>query len=496
MMRQKSFSNVNLYESLFLSFLLGVVLAASFEKPSLLILFAVSFSGFMIVLEKKSGGRAFLNGYFYGLGFFITATWWLGFLKGYFFLPLLLSVYEALFFALPAVLSKRFFETKHSLRFYIYTFSFIFFEFLRGYGQFGFPWMSSGFYLSETILKNALYVFGIYGAGWILLLFTASLTSLLFTERKLANLLFSIILILALILPAYAKQPEKQSNLKAVLLQSAVLPEEKHDPDPEKRLKIMLDVFNRMVKEIPDDLELAVFPETSFPFPYPFKTAYSSKFKSLSNRINGILVIGAETYEEGKYYNSLHIFEKGSYKGRYDKRNLVPFGEYVPFRNKLRFLPIVRNSTDFSRGKRTGVVQTEAGKFGCGICWESAIPDFGREVALKGAQILIFSTNDNWFGYSNQSEVHWRHTKAQSDATGLNVLQAANAGVTGFYDGKTEKKLPTWTTGALFCEVDIKNPVRPFYVFQEIFELVFLIISALSGFFTPFISVKKFNKNS
>lgn len=465
--------------------------AASFEIPSLFFLYAASIVGFLWFLDRDRGSGAFLKGYLFGFGFFIVAAWWLMFVRNLYFLPFLLSTYEAFFFAFPAYFSKRFFKEQNPYRFIIFAFFFIFFEFLRGYGRFGFPWMSTGFFLSDTFFKKSLYLFGIYGAGWITILALSFLATMLFSSKRIKGFLLFVLSAVLLVVPCLINELPTMNKINVVLLQSSILPEEKHHPDLNLRFDYMINSFEKMEKMLPEEFDLAVFPETSFPLSYPFDRYWQYHFLNLSQKSSSIIIVGAETLEKGKYYNSLHFFEKGIYLGRYDKKNLVPFGEYVPFREKLRFIPIVRNSTDFSPGKKSGVTKTSFGKFGCGICWESAIPSFGRDLALMGAQILIFSTNDNWFGFSNQNSVHWRHTKAQADATRLCVVQAANAGITGFYDGIKSRTLESWTFDSLQCSVPVRKPDPSILRFQEKFELIILLASFVFSVLAFLLPIKK-----
>jgi apolipoprotein N-acyltransferase len=472
-------------------FLLGCAAAASFEVPTLFVVHAASFFAFFWFLDRDRGSNAFIKGYLFGFGFFLVSVWWLMFVRNYYFLPILLALFEALFFAVPAHFSKIFFKDKNPFRFVILGCLLIVFEFLRGYGRFGFPWMSTGFFLSDTFLKKSLQIFGIYGAGWMLILSLSFLATMLLTRKRAIGFLLFVFSVALLAYPSLNKDLAPKREINAVLLQSSVLPEEKHHPDSDLRLEIMLNSFKKMEEMLPKNFDLAVFPETSFPLLYPFDSRWQSHFLDLSRTSNSLVILGAETFEEGRYYNSLHFFDHGRYIGRYDKKNLVPFGEYVPFRERLRFIPIVRNSTDFSAGSNDGIVKTSLGKIGCGICWESAIPSFGRDLASKGAEILIFSTNDNWFGFSNQNSSHWRHTRAQADASGLCVVQAANAGITGFYDGIRRKTLEPWMFGSLMCSVPIRKPDLALLDFQKRFESTVLLTALSLSFLACLYLIKK-----
>lgn len=467
---------------LIISFLSGLLGAASFHYDFLFFIYPLTIIFLGYLLDLSSGKARILLGYLYGFGFFLAGTWWLGLIKGYFYLPFLLALYESIFFLLPVVFSKRFFEEKSSLRFFIFTLLLFLFEVLRGQGRFGFPWMSAGYYLSSTFLKNLLFYFGITGAGFLIYLWAGSVLSALNVRSnffKLLALAITFIFGLGAFLPANADFEAKR--IKVVLLQDNILPEEKHEKDPYKQVQIRLDHFFEMVKKIPEKADLVVFPETAFPYVYPFEKFWDRYFSEKARQKNAVLLIGAEAVENGRYYNSILAYTKKGYLFSYHKRYLVPFGEYVPYRNKLRILPVVRNTTDFSKGEKEGIVKLPFNhvKAGLGICWESAIPFYGTNLARKGANLLIFITNDNWFLYSNQSLDHWRHTKAQSDASGLPVVQAANAGITGFYYKGEEKKLLPWTVSSMTVEIYPARANFSVLKFQKYFESFSIIFSVI-----------------
>lgn len=464
------------------SFLIGCLAAASFERENLSILYVFSLVYLGLLIDEVQSNKIFVVAYSFGLGFFLTATWWLGLLKGYWYLPILLASYEALFWGIPAHLTAKLFSSKDRFRFFALFSGIYVFEVLRSTGRFGFPWMNAGYYLSGTDLRKVLYLFGIQGAGFLLLLLAASIATFIKSNEKLLGLFVACIVFLMFGLSSFAPVGEKFGFVRVTVLEDSLLPEEKHEEDPLLRVQLMLEHFQKMIDHLPQETSLAVFPETSFPYAFPFNKNWSNFLQDVAQEKGAVLLVGAETVEMGKFFNSIVVYDSDGYEGRYDKKHLVPFGEYIPFRKKLQVFPIVRNTTDFSPGKRSNVVQVDNYMLGLGICWESALPFYGAEAAKKKANLLVFSTNDNWFLFSNQSRAHWRHTKAQSDSSGLAVVQSANAGITGFYFNGIEKTLPTWTIGALTVKVPLLKPHQGVLRFQNFFYAFSIVASLL--FFT------------
>lgn len=471
-----------------IAFLKGCLAAACFERSNLFPVFFFCIIALGFLLDRTRGRKSFSIAYSFGFGFFLTGTWWLGMVRNYWFLPLLLAFYEAFFFAVPAYLSSELFHKKSDFRF-IALYSGIFvFEILRGAGSFGFPWMSAGFYLSETPLKGLLLSYGIYGSSFVIYLAAAVFSSLFFSRKKVLFIVLALLIMASVFLSLRLPQFEEIGRVRVALLQDSMLPEEKHAKDLEERRRIIEEHFFKMADKVPQETSLVVFPETSFPRVYPFNAYFDGFLKSMAEKTSSYLFIGTESHEEGRFYNSIVVYDRSGPVAKYDKVHLVPFGEYVPYRERLRFFPIVRDSTDFSRGKNPGIIRLKNFTAGVGICWESAIPRTGRSLALQGANLLVFVTNDNWFGFSNQSNAHWRHTKAQADSTGISVVQSANAGITGFYTGERERTLLTWTLDVLSAEIPLRRPKRSILEFQRIFEFACLSFSAAAF---AFLCIKK-----
>ncbi|MCX7999872.1 MAG: apolipoprotein N-acyltransferase [Leptospiraceae bacterium] len=363
-------------------------------------------------------------------------------------------------------------------------------EVLRGAGRFGFPWMSAGFYLSGTIFRKSLFLYGIYGCSFLIYLLVGTITSSLVSDKKRSTFLtLAIILVLALYLPSFLHSEKIHEIWKFSLLQDSLLPKEKHAEEPGLREKLMIEHFNLMLYKIPQETSVVVFPETSFPYVYPFEDYWKNFLIGKTIEHKSYFLLGVESIENDQYYNSVLVLSKEGILGKYDKKHLVPFGEYLPFRDSLRILPSVRDTKDFSFGKRDGLLDLNGLKIGIGICWESAVPGYGSDLARKGANILVFVTNDNWFMFTNQSEAHWRHTKAQSDCSGLPVVQSANAGITGYYVNGKERKLKTWIIDCLNVDLQPVKPNIKVLTFQNFFEKFSIAFSLIFLFFSRF---KKF----
>lgn len=396
-------------------------------------------------------------------------------LEGYCYLPLVLAAYEGVYFGLAVLLARKLSASDRTKFYLLIPLSFALFEFLRGFGTFGFPWASTGFFLAGTGLRHNLMFYGVYGSGLLLSL----LAGLLLAARENRKLTAAVLMPLALLAVPLFLVPEAkvERNIKAAAAQDIILVEEKHSTEQATRRMLEESFYHLYEKALKQKPELILLPETAFPEALNVSPAQQKFFRD-SLLYDVLIVVGAERREDSRYYNSLYLFDRTGVK-TYDKRFLVPFGEFVPGRSYLDWIPEVANTSDFTPGKSPEVVETSLGIAGPGICWESALPFFGRAAALKGAQFLLFSTNDNWFLFSDQSMQHWRHTRAQADMSGLAVIQSANAGVTGVYFNGREKTLPVWSHDVLVAELPVVKPNRSVLEFAAVFETAAVLFSVL-----------------
>ena len=66
---------------------------------------------------------------------------------------------------------------------------------------------------------------------------------------------------------------------------------------------------------------------------------------------NQSLIIGGIRKETEEYYNSMYFITKNTFEV-FDKKILVPFGEFLPFRDNLSFLDKIVGNVDFSIGEK------------------------------------------------------------------------------------------------------------------------------------------------
>ena len=100
-------------------------------------------------------------------------------------------------------------------------------------------------------------------------------------------------------------------------------------------------------------------------------------------------------------YNSSAMFDKDGTFLQYDKMQLLPFGESIPYAwrfptlSKLDF-----GQANFHPGPERSPLRSRIGAIGPMICFESLFPRIARKHTAGGAEVLFNITNDGWFGIS------------------------------------------------------------------------------------------------
>jgi len=181
---------------------------------------------------------------------------------------------------------------------------------------------------------------------------------------------------------------------------------------------------------------LIVWPES----PAPFFTS-DQKFQrwlsalaqdSHAYVIAGSLGIGPSAGSKSEMFNSAQlVLPDGNWGPRYDKIHLVPFGEFVPFRNLLNFAQsLTHDIGEFSRGNQRNVLHVDGHGIGTFICYESIFPDEVLRFARNGAELFVNISNDGWFGESGAPGQHLNMARMRAIENGRWLLRATNTGIT------------------------------------------------------------------
>lgn len=191
-----------------------------------------------------------------------------------------------------------------------------------------------------------------------------------------------------------------------------------------------------------DDGHLIIWPEGALPFGFDVQNlpdGMEGFLHSMTRDRNSLLITGTRYSDtEGKraVYNSCVLINpQGKVVSVYDKVHLLPFGEFMPFRN---FLPklladLAVGPIDMQMGKESSFIELKSGyKFKPLICFESLFPDLVDKAIFDA---FIVMTNDAWFGYSVGPFQHLSSSQLRAAEFGVPVIRSAYTGISGIIDG-------------------------------------------------------------
>ncbi len=148
------------------------------------------------------------------------------------------------------------------------------------------------------------------------------------------------------------------------------------------------------------------------------------------------LIFDAQGQLEGVTNSLFAIGHDGAVGERYDKVDLVPFGEFLPFRSVLGALgldKLTAGSVDYARGPARRTLNLEGlPPFSPLICYETIFA--GRVIGPTRPEWLLNVTIDTWFGDSIGPHQHLAMARMRAIEEGLPLIRVANSGISASID--------------------------------------------------------------
>jgi apolipoprotein N-acyltransferase len=370
----------------------------------------------------------------------------------------------------------------------------------------GFPWGLLGTTQVDNIpLARIASVTGVYGLSFEIMLVNAALAAAFLVEREKRKRLLLAVVIAALILQAGSlfPAPAIPADRSAVLVQANVPILEGSDWTKQ--------YFNDTLRDLSEislnsnggpHPDLIVWPESPAPF-YNSDPLFRDAVTAVARKSNAWLLTGsigtrnasATPDQTTEIYNSASLVSpNGEWTSRYDKIHLVPFGEYVPFKQIFSFAGgLTKEVGDFSRG--TSRVPLDAGgtKLGTFICYESIFPDDIRQFANNGAQVLVNISNDGWYGDSGAYAQHLKQSRMRAVENKRWLLLDTNTGLTAVIDpnGRIVASAPRKTRTALRVPYGLASATTFYTRHGDWFAYLCAIISLAALFMRLFVRKEK-----
>ena len=384
---------------------------------------------------KRKINNYFFIGFFYGLGFLLVLLFWIQSpfftndeTKNFAILSLLLPIFLSLFFGIGFIFFKYIKNTFHLI--FFTPFIFLFIELAISKTFYGFPWVTYSLILSNNILGfYFLKSFGTFVSSYlILMIFIAPALIIFFLKLKyekikifLFHLPFLICLFFIFIFNQNYKEQGKIISLEVFQILSPI-------QNSNKKL-IEQEIINKINHS---NAEYLIFAENN----YPYLISDISNLSILNNiKDNQKVIIGASRLNNNKIYNSFLYLEKNDTQ-IFDKEILVPFGEFLPFRNYLKFMENISGNVDFTSGQNNRLINNSDINILPIICYEIIFNKILEDINKNNIDILINITNDSWFGDKIGPYQHFYHSRMRAIISNKFLIRVSNNGISAIIDNK------------------------------------------------------------
>lgn len=214
---------------------------------------------------------------------------------------------------------------------------------------------------------------------------------------------------------------------------------------------------------------LVVWPETSLPRFQSRAEAppEAAKWAKALGATELVGIIAAPEPGLGAVNGVQLVRPDGSVGGFYAKRELVPWGEYVPLRGFIpryvidHWLQILDQFGDMEAGaKSQPLLSTPFGPAAVTICYEAMFPRWARRDAARGARLLVNVTNDGWYKDTWGPYQHYAVNSLRAIENRMWTIRSGNTGISAVIDpwGDAVAELPLGARGRLDAEVPLTDP--------------------------------------
>ena len=274
----------------------------------------------------------------------------------------------------------------------------------------------------------------------------------------------------------FVKSPDLNESLSFTIYQPNIYPKESYNSEEHNNIQQKYIKFlNRKVST-----DLIIFPETIVPYELHKNNALLKRIKDLTDEEN-IIITGLFTREDNKFFNSMVFFSNNI--EIYNKRKLVPFGEYTPwydtFFELAKSLDIPLSNLSHGRINQKNIYFKDI-KIIPVICFESTFSNLINSDTDK--ELIINISNDSWFGNTLAPYQHLQISQVRALEFNRFILRATNTGISAFINnnGEVLDYIPNNTEGVITGSIPVNNNISMYSRYGDIGILMLLFFSSLA----------------
>ena len=457
---------------------------------------ALYFFYYSLLSKEKS----FLSGFIFGCvayGVILFGIQSIG-LEAWIPLTILMGLMYGLF-------AKLFFyiSTKSEKNFYVLLSVLAIFDLLRLYFPFGgFPWgfpstvLLTGPIDSSLFFGMRLYFKNFGPTGSSLLIQSAPLIIALsvFSKNKQKNyfknyiifslIIFTIVITNFLVSDSQNTQIETQELNITIVQGNSPCPGAKNRCSNERQK--IYDSHLTQTQSLDGNIDLVVWPESSTGFNNDpdVHIRVQNDISTEALRLDSYFLIGGDRPVQKQFFENYGIFinKDGEIVDQYLKQHPVPFGEYIPFRKYLDWIPpLALVPRDMVKGDGQKIFMINETKISAVISFEGSFQRYIRNSVQDGAELIVILTNQASYGESGMSDQFILMSRANAISNERPIVHAAITGKSAFidYNGKVISKTELFETVTLTERLGVSQTETPYSNYGNYLNYIFIIFGAI-----------------
>jgi apolipoprotein N-acyltransferase len=397
-------------------------------------------------------------------------------------------------------------NTKSENNFYVLLAALAVFDLIRAYFPFGgFPWgfpstvLLTGPIDSSLFFEVPLYFknFGPTGSSLILQSFSLIVALSVFSKNKQKSyfksyVLFSLIIFTVIITNYFVNSNQnpqiESSELKITIVQgNSPCPGAKNRCSNERQK--IYDSHLTQTQSLGGDIDLVVWPESSTGFNNDpgIHSRVQNDVSTEALRLDSYFLIGGDRPVQKQYFENYGIFinKEGEVVDQYLKQHPVPFGEYIPFRKYLDWIPsLALVPRDMIRGDGQKIFMVNDTRISTVISFEGSFQRYIRNSVKNGAELIVILTNQASYGESGMSDQFILMSRANAISNERPIVHAAITGKSAFIDhrGKVISKTELFETVTLNGKLETMQSETPYSKYGNYLNYIFIIFGAIVFF--------------
>jgi apolipoprotein N-acyltransferase len=504
--------------SFVLAILSGFLLLLAFPTFDLGWLAWVGLVLFFIAISSRSAKSAIFLSYVFGIVFMTGLYRWIFEAPGYHLyhhaiLMVCFGLYFGLFGGIANLISRTLGAAWAHLAM---PFGWVAMEFVKSNLSFvalPFPILAHSQYPYINLIQITSLT-GTYFLSFLIVLFNSALAAIILRSlyRSTAHgkvsgipsrrgtfglVLLSVTLLALVLIHGYFVLPQRPMSgrsLTVSVVQGNIDREKKKDP--RKHATFIMQKYSELTEKASlDRPELIVWPEAATPGLILKNSYILNQMVMIARRENTHFLIGSseypkfttEKFDPKKIGNTALFFSpQGRVLGQYLKIRLIPFAEYIPYRESIPWPEFIvpRNKASDVPGQEYTLFDLDGTKFGAVICSECTFPDLFRRFVKKGAAFMVNITNEGWFG---ETALHQKVAASVFRAVENRIflVRATNTGISCFIDpygritGRVQKdEKDTLVEGYLTRPVYLSDEITFYTRYGDLFAYLCLLVSA------------------